>query len=176
LKRDRAALRLVAMEGSDHFGPGHPTRLRPRRCAVLIAAIVISGPVALAVTTPSYSSTLQKVPMSGFAWVPPGGAEAGKTIKYLPTYGVSRTIPLRIKYVKPAAVTAVRASPKPTRWVNGNPTWKFKKVRAGGYRTITLWLTFADGLQNGQRVREHFVFTSPGYKPYGWTIVQTVAN
>ena len=93
------------------------------------------------------------------------------------SFAICKSVKLSLGEVRPAAVTKIEVldKPKPTRWVHGGPVW-VQNVSWRTYFTRKLRLTFAKGLQTGQKVKQKFILRAPGYRPDAEVVTQTIYN
>jgi hypothetical protein len=125
---------------------------------------------------PNKAATLPPLPICAFNFSSQHAPSARETVTYTLSFAICKTVWLKVELVRPAAVTKVVAQkPKPTRLVHGNPVW-VKRLEWRSYPTWTLRLTFANGLQTGQKVEQKFIFSAPGYRPDVEVVTQTVYN
>jgi len=120
---------------------------------------------------------LPPLPVCAFGFSSQYAPSAGEKVPYTLTFAICKSVKLTLMEVRPAAVTKVEVleKPQPTHWVHGDPVW-IENVSWRTYFTRTLRLTFAKGLQTGQKVQQKFIFRAPGYRPDVEVATQTVYN
>jgi len=106
----------------------------------------------------------RKVPVDGFGLDPNYNPSAGETDKYNVGFAVGKTMPVTLRYVKPAGVTAVKASNRHCAATHGGFVCKFKKVCSCAIVNVRVAFTYAAGLPNHHPVKQKFIFSSPGYR------------
>lgn len=158
----------------------HASR-RPRLFATAVAAACLGLVVVSAVgIQKTYGATnkarkLPPLPVCAFSFSSQYAPTAGEKNPYTLSFAICKSVKLTLTEVRPAAVTKVEVltKPQPTRWVHGGPVW-VENVSWRTYFTRTLRLTFAKGLRTGQKVKQKFIFSAPGYRPDVEVVKQTV--
>lgn len=117
------------------------------------------------------------IPVCAFGFGSRYAPSAGEQVPYTLSFSICKSVKLSLVEVRPAQVTkiVVLEKPQPTRYVNGGPVW-VQHVSWRTYFIRSLRLTFAKGLKTGQKVREKFIFSAPGYRPDVEVVTQTVYN
>ena len=117
------------------------------------------------------------MPVCAFGFSSQYEPSAGEKVPYTLSFAICKSVKLTLVEVRPAAVTKIEvlSKPQPTRYVNGGPMW-VQNVSWRTYFTRKLRLTFAKGLQTGQKVKQKFILRAPGYRPDVEVVTQTVYN
>jgi hypothetical protein len=164
-------------------GLGRYARRRPRLFATATIGACLGLVVVSAIgSQETYGATskapkLPPLPICAFGFSSQYAPSAGEQVTYTLTFAICKSVKLSLAEVRPAAVTKVEVlkGPQPTRLVNGGPVW-VQHVSWRTYFTRTLRLTFAKGLKTGEKVRQKFRFSAPGYRPDVEVVTQTVYN
>ena len=164
-------------------GLGRHASRRPRLFATVVVAacfgLVLVSAIGIQKT---YGATnkarkLPPLPVCAFGFDSKYEPSAGEKVPYTLSFAICKSVKLTLEEVRPAAVTKIEVldKPQPKRWVHGGPVW-VENVSWRSYFTRNLRLTFAHGLQTGQKVKQKFILRAPGYRPDVEVVTQTVYN